>query len=85
MEECPKSHSRDYDIIETTTTGIKKYRCRADPTHSSALVANYIILHELCHLKIKEHSHHFWELLHRYLASYQEKKDWCDMNRIAII
>ena len=26
-------------------------------------IINYIILHELCHLKIKEHSHHFWELL----------------------
>ena len=26
-------------------------------------VIDYIILHELCHLKIKEHSHHYWDLL----------------------
>ena len=48
-------------------------------------IMNYIVLHELCHLKIKEHSHRFWELLHRYMANYQEKKDWLDINGIAII
>ena len=48
-------------------------------------IINYLILHELCHLKIKEHSHHFWELLHRYIPNYQEKKDWLDINGIAII
>ena len=31
-------------------------------------VIDYIILHELCHLKIKEHSHHFWDMLHKFLA-----------------
>src|SRR2546430_6890287 len=29
-------------------------------------VIDYIILHELCHLKSKEHSHHFWDLLHKF-------------------
>ena len=48
-------------------------------------IMNYIVLHELCHLKIKEHSHRFWELLHRYMANYQEKKDWLDINGITII
>ena len=47
-------------------------------------IMNYIVLHELCHLKIKEHSHRFWELLHRYMANYQ-KKDWLDINGNAII
>jgi predicted metal-dependent hydrolase len=43
-------------------------------------IINYIILHELCHLKIKEHSHHFWELLRKFTPDYQEKIDWLKVN-----
>jgi predicted metal-dependent hydrolase len=43
-------------------------------------IINYIILHELCHLKIKEHSHHFWDLLHKFLPDCQEKIDWLNVN-----
>ena len=39
-------------------------------------VIDYIILHELCHLKIKEHSHHYWDHVHRHMPNYQEKIDW---------
>jgi predicted metal-dependent hydrolase len=39
-------------------------------------VIDYIILHELCHLKIKEHSHHYWDHVRRYMSNYQEKIDW---------
>lgn len=43
-------------------------------------IIDYIVLHELCHLKIKEHSHHFWDLLHKFMPDYQEKIDWLDIN-----
>jgi predicted metal-dependent hydrolase len=43
-------------------------------------VIDYIILHELCHLKIKEHSHHFWELLRKFMPDYQEKIEWLRIN-----
>jgi predicted metal-dependent hydrolase len=43
-------------------------------------VIDYIVLHELCHLKIKEHSHHFWDLLHKFMPDYQEKIDWLNIN-----
>ena len=43
-------------------------------------VLNYIILHELSHLKIKEHSHHFWDLVHKFMPDYREKIDWLDKN-----
>ena len=38
-------------------------------------VIDYIILHELCHLKIKEYSHHYWDLLHKYMPNYHDKID----------
>jgi predicted metal-dependent hydrolase len=39
-------------------------------------VIDYIILHELCHLKIKEHSHHYWDYVRRYMPNYQQKIEW---------
>jgi predicted metal-dependent hydrolase len=43
-------------------------------------VIDYIILHELCHVKINDHSHHYWDLVRRYMPSYQEKIDWLNSN-----
>ena len=43
-------------------------------------VIDYIILHELCHLKIKEHSHHYWDLLHTYMPNYHDKIEWLKVN-----
>ena len=35
-------------------------------------VIDCVILHELCHLKVKEHSHHYWDYVLRYMPNYQE-------------
>ena len=43
-------------------------------------VIYYIVLHELCHLKIKGHSHHYWDLVYRYMPNYQEKIKWLSVN-----
>lgn len=43
-------------------------------------VVDYIVLHELCHLKIKGHSHHYWNLVYRYMPNYEEKINWLNVN-----
>lgn len=43
-------------------------------------VIDYIVLHEICHLKIKGHSHHYWDLVYRYMPNYQEKVNWLNIN-----
>jgi predicted metal-dependent hydrolase len=43
-------------------------------------VIDYIVLHELCHLKIKEHSHHYWDLVYKYMPDYRDKIDWLNIN-----
>lgn len=48
-------------------------------------VVDYIVLHEICHLKIKGHSHHYWDLLYSYMPNYQEKLDWLNVNGRALI
>lgn len=43
-------------------------------------VIDYIVLHELCHLKIKGHSHHYWDLVYRHMPNYKAKIDWLNIN-----
>ena len=39
-------------------------------------VIDYVILHELTHLKIKTHTHHFWEFVHKFMPNYEQKRLW---------
>jgi predicted metal-dependent hydrolase len=48
-------------------------------------VIDYIVLHEVCHLKIKGHSHRYWDLLYRYMPNYREKIDWLNNNGRVLI
>jgi len=34
---------------------------------------DYIIIHELCHLKINDHSHKYWSLVRKFYPKYEEK------------
>ena len=34
---------------------------------------DYIIIHELCHLKIQDHSHRYWNLVRKHYSKYEEK------------
>lgn len=38
------------------------------------------MLHELCHLKIKSHSHHFWDLVYRFMPNYYDRLEWLKAN-----
>lgn len=48
-------------------------------------VIDYIIIHELCHLKIKNHSFRFWNLVRKFMPNYEEKKEWLEKNTKSII
>jgi predicted metal-dependent hydrolase len=48
-------------------------------------VIDYMVLHELCHLKIKEHSYHFWDLLHKFMPNYQVKVEWLNANAMSLM
>ena len=47
-------------------------------------VINYVVLHELCHLKIKEHSDRFWNLLSKHMPNYEKQLNWLETNGITI-
>lgn len=47
-------------------------------------VIKYVILHELCHFKIKEHSPRFWDLIAQHMSKYEESMEWLEANGIKI-
>lgn len=48
-------------------------------------VIDYVIIHELCHLKIKEHSHRYWNLVHKYMPRYNYGKQWLEIHGMKIL
>lgn len=44
-------------------------------------VIDYIIIHELCHTKIKNHSDKFWNLVKQYYPDYKDQERWLKSNR----
>lgn len=39
-------------------------------------VLDYVIVHELCHLKEMNHSKNFWSLLEHFYPEYEQSKKW---------
>ena len=39
-------------------------------------VIDYVIVHELCHLKIRGHSRSYWNLVGMYISDYEKKIEW---------
>jgi predicted metal-dependent hydrolase len=39
-------------------------------------VADYVVVHELCHLRVHGHSRRFWALLERHRPQFREHRDW---------
>jgi len=45
-----------------------------------ASVVDYVLAHELVHLKHMNHSNEFWETLNMLMSNYDEKKEWLRIN-----
>lgn len=48
-------------------------------------VIDYVILHEICHLKIRDHSYRFWYLLKKFMPSYLDQKKWLEIHGGVVI
>ena len=43
-----------------------------------------IIIHELCHLRINDHSAKYWKLVRNFVPNYEEKIKWFEVNNESI-
>lgn len=43
-------------------------------------VLKYVLVHELCHLRVRSHSSRFWKLVETHLPHWREQRDWLRIN-----
>jgi len=60
---------------KTGTITLNEALTRAPPR-----IIDYVIIHELCHLKIADHSSRFWNLLYTHDKKFKEKISWLEKN-----
>jgi predicted metal-dependent hydrolase len=39
-------------------------------------VLDYVVVHELCHLRVPNHSHQFWALVERHRPQWRRQREW---------
>ncbi len=47
-------------------------------------VLKYVVIHELCHLRIRDHSARFWNLVATLCPNWQEQRDWLKLSGYAL-
>lgn len=71
-----------------TNWGSCSYNNRLHFTYKLALcpkwIIDYIIVHELCHTKIKNHSKLFWSLVAKFIPEYKVCNKWLKDNKTII-
>ena len=81
--------------VKPSATGIKNYKARWGSCNSNGAidfnwklimaphsVVDYVVVHELCHLRRFDHSKEFWNHVARYCPDYQDRKLWLKINGI---
>jgi len=48
-------------------------------------VMEYVVVHELCHIKERNHSGRFWQLVAAHLPDYQKQRDWLKQNGMSLM
>ena len=47
-------------------------------------IVDYVVVHELCHMKHHNHSHEFWREVERILPDYLQHKEWLKSNSLSL-
>jgi predicted metal-dependent hydrolase len=43
-------------------------------------IMDYLVIHELCHMRIPNHSSLYWQLVEQFMPEYRQRRDWLKHN-----
>ena len=69
------------NVLATFSTDEKKFTIGTEIAKFDRNIIDYIVLHEFCHLKYKNHTKSFYNMLKTYMPNYEEKAK--ELNGIA--
>jgi predicted metal-dependent hydrolase len=47
-------------------------------------VIDYVVIHEMCHLWIPDHSKHFWNKVREFMPDYESARDWLKTHQLSM-
>jgi len=47
-------------------------------------IIDYIVVHELCHLRHRDHTEAFWNEVDKVLPDYRERKEWLRIRGVGL-
>ena len=82
VEKYSEKVGKEYRKLGFRRTKSKRWSCTSDQhislnldlVHLPTKFIKYVIIHECCHLKVKNHSKKFWELVESLCSDYKETK-----------
>ncbi len=87
VEELIKKYSKRLGIAPPKFTIKNQYKRWGSCTSKNQLIFNfrlamapvsqieYVVAHEICHIKVKDHSSEYWKQLKNILTEYEQRKD----------
>jgi predicted metal-dependent hydrolase len=48
-------------------------------------IIDYVVVHELCHVRIPKHSPKYWQLVASVISDYKKRREWLEINKEDII
>ena len=48
-------------------------------------VIEYVVVHELCHIQVRNHSANFWALVAEHLPGYQQQRRWLKQHGVTLM
>ena len=48
-------------------------------------IVDYVVVHELCHVHIPDHSSKYWQIVGSVISDYKRRKEWLEINKQKII
>ena len=83
-------HPKDYKIknLESkwgSATELGKISLNVHLLKTPRKMIEYVILHELAHLRIRGHGHEYWAFLEKFMPDYEKRKQWLEKNQMEIL